>query len=303
MEILKFFLPKSVIQANTLFISILIEAIPFVLIGVFISSIIQLFVTEDMVSKWMPKNKFLAILTGTLVGILFPACECGIVPITRRLILKGVPLYVAIPFMIAGPIINPIVLFSTYIAFGESLKMMFERAGLAFLVAALIGLIISYIYKNDNQLKSDFLNQHHEHHHSHTNKVSFLRKVYMVLQHAINEFFYMGKYLIFGSLIASSVQVFLPTKVLTSIGHGPISSSGVMMLLSYLLSLCSEADAFVASSFRFSFTNGSIIAFLVFGAMIDVKNTLMMFSTFKTKFVFVYIGLSVLLVLIGSLFL
>jgi len=137
---------KSFLQLNTIFVSILIESMPFVLIGVFISGIIQMFVTEEMVKKWVPKNKVLAVLYSTMIGALFPACECGIVPITRRLVAKGVPLHAAVPFMLTGPIINPVVLFATYIAFGSNLKMLLYRSIFAVIVAVVIGLILSIQY-------------------------------------------------------------------------------------------------------------------------------------------------------------
>lgn len=120
---------QSFLQLNSIFISILIEAIPFVLIGVFISGLIQMFVTEEMMAKIIPKNRFLAVLSGTFAGVLFPACECGIVPIARRLLLKGVPLHAAVAFMLTAPIINPIVLFSTFIAFGNKWDVVFYRGG------------------------------------------------------------------------------------------------------------------------------------------------------------------------------
>ncbi len=84
-----FQLPKAFLQMNTIFISILIEALPFVLIGVFISGFIQMFVTEDMVAKWMPKKPISVCFNGYFLGMMFPGCECGIVPIVRRLIGKG----------------------------------------------------------------------------------------------------------------------------------------------------------------------------------------------------------------------
>lgn len=74
---------SSLLQLNTIFISILIEALPFVLLGVFISGIIQMFITEEMMAKAIPKNKVGAVFLVTFIGALFPACECGIVPITR----------------------------------------------------------------------------------------------------------------------------------------------------------------------------------------------------------------------------
>ncbi len=135
---------STFLQLNTIFISIVIEALPFVLIGVFISGIIQMFVTPQMIAKIVPKNRVLGVLYGTVIGVLFPACECGIIPIVHRLLKKGVPLHVAIPFMLTGPIINPIVLFSTFIAFGNSWQMVWYRGGLAIVVAFVIGIILSY---------------------------------------------------------------------------------------------------------------------------------------------------------------
>ena len=147
-----FTLPKSFHQFNTIFLSILIEAIPFVLIGVLIAGFIQIFITEDHIRAFIPKNKILAVFMGCIVGSLFPACECGIVPIVRRLIEKGVPLYAGIGFLLTGPLINPIVILSTYMAFGNDLEMALLRMGIGFVAALAIALIISFLYKS-NQLK------------------------------------------------------------------------------------------------------------------------------------------------------
>lgn len=149
-----FQLPKAFLQMNTIFISILIEALPFVLIGVFISGFIQMFVTEDMVAKWMPKNRFLSVLMATFLGMMFPGCECGIVPIVRRLIGKGVPPYAGIAFMLTGPIINPVVLFATYVAFGSSMHMVWYRSIVAIIVAIIVGIILSFMFK-EHQLRDD----------------------------------------------------------------------------------------------------------------------------------------------------
>ncbi|MGE8203094.1 permease [Heyndrickxia sp. NPDC080065] len=287
---------------NTIFISILIEALPFVLLGVIISGIIQMFITEEMIAKVIPKNRFLAVLSAAVVGALFPACECGVVPITKRLIAKGVPLHAAIGFMITGPIINPIVLFSTFIAFGNSWKMVLYRSGLSFAVALIVGFILSYQFK-DSQLRNK-ANDHH--HHDHDHGTGILGKLKGTIQHSIDEFFTVGKFLILGAFIAAAMQTFVKTSTLTSIGHGEYSSSIVMMGLSFILSLCSAADAFIASSFQSTFALNSLVAFLVFGAVFDIKNTLMMLSVFKSKFVlylFIYVSVFVFLgsIIIGYL--
>ncbi|USL45509.1 permease [Priestia megaterium] len=283
---------SSLLQMNTIFISILIEALPFILLGVIISGIIQIFVTDEMMAKAIPKNKFGAIVLASVIGALFPACECGIVPITRRLMAKGVPLYAAIPFMLTGPIINPVVLFATFVAFGNDWKIMIERGVVAFLVSLIVGLILAFQFKTP-QVKNEIL--------VHTSSKKMSEKIGEALKHTIDEFFSVGKFVIIGGLIAAAMQTYVKTSTLMDLGHGAVSSNVVMMGLSYILSLCSSADAFIASSFRSTFNDSAIIAFLVFGPMFDIKNTLMMLSQFKTKFVFSLFAYVFILVLVLSL--
>ncbi|MFE3892684.1 permease [Priestia sp. YIM B13446] len=283
---------SSLLQMNTIFISILIEALPFILLGVIISGIIQVFVTDEMMAKAIPKNKFGAIVLASVIGALFPACECGIVPITRRLMAKGVPLYAAIPFMLTGPIINPVVLFATFVAFGNDWKIMIERGVVAFLVSLIVGLILAFQFKTP-QVKNEI--------HVHTASKKMSEKIGDALKHTIDEFFSVGKFVIIGGLIAATMQTYVKTSTLMALGHGVVSSNVVMMGLSYILSLCSSADAFIASSFRSTFNDSAIIAFLVFGPMFDIKNTLMMLSQFKTKFVFSLFVYVFILVLVLSL--
>lgn len=68
---------------TTIFLSIIIEAVPFILLGVFVSALIQVFVNEDTIAKFVPKSRFLGIVLASLMGIIFPVCECGIVPVAR----------------------------------------------------------------------------------------------------------------------------------------------------------------------------------------------------------------------------
>ncbi|MEI2376035.1 permease [Priestia megaterium] len=283
---------SSLLQMNTIFISILIEALPFVLLGVIISGIIQIFVTDEMMARVIPKNKIGAVLLASVIGALFPACECGIVPITRRLMAKGVPLYAAIPFMLTGPIINPVVLFSTFVAFGNDWKIVLYRAGVAFIVSLLVGFILSFQFKTP-QTKREV--------HLHTSPKEMSAKISEATRHTIDEFFSVGKFLIIGGLIAAGMQTFVKTSTLFSLGQGDVSSNAVMMGLAYVLSLCSSADAFIASSFRSTFTDSAIVSFLVFGPMFDIKNTLMMLGQFKTKFVFTLLAYVFILVLIVSI--
>ena len=157
-------LPTSVLQAGAIFLSIIIEALPFVLIGALISGFIDVFITPEKVHKLLPQNRVLAILFGTFIGFIFPSCECGIVPIVNRLLEKKVPQYTAIPFLVTAPAINPIVLFATYTAFGNSMLFATYRALGAILVSVILGIILGFFVKNPI-LKENKLS-HHQHDYS-----------------------------------------------------------------------------------------------------------------------------------------
>ncbi|MTH54440.1 permease [Bacillus mangrovi] len=277
-------IPASLLNVNTIFLSIILEAIPFIILGVFVSALIQVFVSEETVRKMIPKNPLLALLPASLMGIIFPVCECAIVPVVRRLIKKGMPLHTGIVFLAAGPVLNPVVFASTYYAFQSNPQIAYGRMAMAFVCALLIGLTIYLLFKNTDQLKhsaGDVSGSGHVH-----EGVSRWKSTFY---HAGDEFFDMGKYLIFGAAIASLFQTFLDRSFLQAIGSSDFQSPAIMMAFAYVLSLCSEADAFVAASFGGMFSAGAILSFLVYGPMIDLKNTIMLLAYFRAKFVFVLI--------------
>lgn len=289
-------LPDSVLQWFAIFISIIIEALPFVLLGTILSGIIEVFITPDIVNKFLPKNKFLRVLFGTFVGFVFPSCECGIIPIINRFLEKKVPSYTAVPFLATAPIINPIVLFATYSAFGNSIRFLILRFVGATIVAIALGVMLAFLV-DDNILKEDAKPTHF---HDYSDK-KWYQKIFLALAHAIDEFFDTGRYLVFGTLIASAMQIYLPTRVLTTIGHSPITAILVMMLLAFILSLCSEADAFIGASLLSTFGIAPVMAFLLIGPMIDIKNLMMMVNSFKTRFIVQFISVSSLIIIIYCL--
>ncbi|HEO5692604.1 TPA: permease [Streptococcus agalactiae] len=290
-------LPDNVLQWFAIFISIIIEALPFVLLGTILSGIIEVFITPDIVNKFLPKNKFLRVLFGTFVGFVFPSCECGIIPIINRFLEKKVPSYTAVPFLATAPIINPIVLFATYSAFGNSIRFLILRFVGATIVAIALGVMLAFLV-DDNILKEDAKPTHF---HDYSDK-KWYQKIFLALAHAIDEFFDTGRYLVFGTLIASAMQIYLPTRVLTTIGHSPITAILVMMLLAFILSLCSEADAFIGASLLSTFGIAPVMAFLLIGPMIDIKNLMMMVNSFKTRFIVQFISVSSLIIIIYCLF-
>lgn len=290
-------LPTSVLQAGAIFLSIIIEALPFVLIGSIISGFIEVYITPDKVYQYLPKNKWGRIFFGTFAGFIFPSCECGIVPIINRFLEKKVPSYTAVPFLITAPVINPIVLFATYSAFGNSIKFALLRAVGSIVVATILGIILGFFV--DSNIQKENRKKGHEHHFEHLSPV---KKIFQVFIQAIDEFFDTGRYLVFGCLFASIVQVYVPTRILTSISSTPLIAILLLMLLAFLLSLCSEADAFVGSSLLSSFGTSPVIAFLIIGPILDVKNLLMMKNYFKTKFIWQFMVIVSIIILIYSWF-
>ena len=277
-------IPHSILQMSTIFLSIVVEAVPFVMLGCIISGALQVFLTAERVQRLLPKNKFLAILVGSGLGFFFPSCECGIVPIVTQFMKKGVPEYTAFAFMVTAPIINPIVLFATFVALGNSARFALLRVGGSLLVALVIGSWIAYFNKLPI-MKEELVKENHYHHHDHEHAHHKGSLVFAVLTHAIDEFFDTGRYLIIGGLIAASMQVYLPTQVLLQLTSSKMISILVMLLLAFTMSLCSEADAFVGSSLLSLFGVNSVVAFLVFGPMVDIKNLMMMKRVFHGKFI------------------
>ncbi|TYS59542.1 permease [Sutcliffiella horikoshii] len=274
-------LPESLLAFNTIFLSILIESIPFVLIGVFIAGLIQVFVTEEHIIRLIPKNKFMAVGMSCLLGALFPACECGIVPIVKKLVHKGVPIFAGVGFLLTGPLINPIVVASTYMAFGQDVRMAILRMVLGLIIAIIIATIISLFFKGNQLKKSASLLEMNQA----IARFPFSLRMKAMLMHSIDEFFEVAKYLIIGAMLAALVQTYVSTNYLAGIGEGIVYSTLIMMGLAYLLSLCSEADAFIGASFHHVFPKTSILGFLIYGPMLDLKNTIMMLAVFKIRFV------------------
>jgi len=284
-----------------IFISIIIEALPFILIGVFVSAILQVYVTDQMIRRFIPKNPILGILAASVLGIIFPICECGMVPAIRKLIKKGMPLYVAVTFILVGPILNPIVFLSTLTAFRNQPTVAFYRMGLAFIVALIVGLIVFQFVKS-NQLREQAVQTNEDHHHhDHKHNTGSQNKFIEIVGHAVHEFFDMGKYLVFGSIIVALLQIIISQSSLIELGKSGQTANILMMGLGFILSLCSTSDAFVAQSLQTFFTKSSLIGFMVFGPMINIKGILMMLAVFRSRFVLLLSTLVFIFVFIGTL--
>ncbi len=272
---------------STIFLSILFEAIPFVMLGTIISSLIEVFISADTINSHLPKNKMLAYLSAALFGIICPVCECAIIPIVRRLIKKNLPIGMAISFMIALPIVNPIVLMSTYYAF-DSLIAAFLRGFLGLIAALIIGYSFDKLNKKDalkstskQALKLGIAPTIDK---AVKQKKTAKNLILSIIDHTSHEVYEVGRLLIVGALISASLQILVPRITLKQFGTTTISSIIFMMLLAFVLSICSEADAFIASSFKYSFSSASVLGFMLFGPMIDIKNCIMLYGSFKKGF-------------------
>jgi len=287
----------------TRFLGIFIEAVPFLLLGTLVSGLIESFVSADDIARWTPRNPVLATIAGTFMGFAFPVCECGVVPVVRRLYTKGLPMSVGVTFLLAAPVINPIVLVSTYVAFGFG-NILIARFVITAAVAFAIGLVFAVAARPQDVLQAtslapvmggsgDVIPLYAK-----TKRKSVLIGLRDALVMAGDEFFEMGRYLIIGSLLAALMQTLVSQDVLLALGRGPVVSVITMQALAFLLSVCSTVDSFLALAFAGTFTTGSILAFLTFGPMVDIKSTLMFAGVFKPRVVLYLIFLPLLMTLL-----
>ncbi|MBI4836115.1 MAG: permease [Candidatus Abawacabacteria bacterium] len=290
-----FSLPSQLNDFFIIFLGLVIEALPFILLGVILSSLLSLFITEEKVLRFIPRNKFLALLYASLTGFLLPVCECGNIPLARKFTMKGIPPYLAVTFLLAAPVLNPIVVFSTYAAFRDIPEIVILRFVFAFIVAIIVGYIFSFAKdKREIVKETSIVDCHVEHAHTHSRWSTFM-------QNMQSEFAEMMVLMVIGGLIAAAVQTFLPRQLITSLGTGPVISIVVMMLLAFVVSICSNVDAFFALAYASTFSSGAILAFLVFGPMIDIKSLIMMSTTFKTKAIVLMTILTLQLVFVLTL--
>jgi|FLYN01.1.fsa_nt_gi uncharacterized membrane protein YraQ (UPF0718 family) len=293
---------------STRFLGIFIEAAPFLLLGTLASGLIEAFISRDDIARWIPRNPVLATITGAFMGMLFPVCECGVVPVVRRLFQKGLPMSVGVTFLLAAPVMNPVVLVSTFVAFGMG-PVLIGRFALTALVAIGTGLVFALNSQPQEVLRvqawSPVMGGSGEviPVYAVTRRKPLLVGIHDALRMAADEFFEMGRYLIIGSLLAATMQTLVSQETLLALGRGPVVSVIAMQALAFVLSVCSTVDAFLALAFAGTFTTGSILAFLTFGPMVDIKSTLMFLGVFQRKTVVYLIVLPLLMTMLAGVWL
>jgi uncharacterized membrane protein YraQ (UPF0718 family) len=278
---------------TVIFASIAVEALPFVLLGALVSGLIEVFVSDRAFERVARLPLRLQVPGLALCGMAMPVCECGSVPVARRLILRGVHPGAGVAFMLAAPILNPVVLFSTWVAYSgdNPLQMVAARAGLGLVLATASGLLIARMGAGRLLARPG---GHAHHHHLGEGRVR------RVMDHLSADFFFMGKFVIAGAALAAAMQTLVPQDVFTGVLTTPLVGAALLMAFAFLLSLCSEADAFVAISFV-QFPLGAQLAFLVFGPVLDIKLALLYAATFGWAFVARLAVITIPIVLGGSM--
>ncbi|MGD8702372.1 MAG: permease [Desulfosarcina sp.] len=288
-------MPESVTTFSAIALAIFVEAMPFLAVGALLSAAIEEFVPPERLASWLPKGTGAGIALGAAAGMLLPTCECGVVPVARRLMSKGVPPQVAVAYMLAAPVVNPVVLVSTWVAFQGRPSMVAGRmlmaAGIAMLMALIARRMGNILKAACHAVHPPEACCHHGHHavsaigafHAAANRVSLAAKFWTVLKHGGHEFLDMGRFLILGAVAAALFKTFLPQEMILAVTGSPALQIAGMMVLAVLLSICSEADAFVAASFL-PFSSASQLAFVTIGPMVDLKLIGMYAVTFKRPF-------------------
>ncbi len=283
------------------FVSIVLEALPFVMLGSLIGGLIEVFVSRDRITALLPRNVTAAVFVAACMGIVLPVCECAIIPVTRRLLGKGVPFSVAVAYLIAGPIVNPLVAGSTAVAYsGDPIMpaMVVTRLLCGFTIAVFVARLMDEVFPGrkalvpgavENKLRSacdhgcGCGHEHdHAHDHEHAAPQKLSKRCMTALEHGADDFLHVSQFLIIGAFVAALSQTVISREAFLSLAETPSASIGVMMLLAVVLNLCSEADAFVAASFRTSLPAAAQMAFLVLGPMLDLK-LIAMYLSFVRK--------------------
>lgn len=315
---------------------LLLQAVPFTLIGVLVSAAVETFVTAQFVEKHMPKSTSDGFLVAIAAGFCMPVCDCVIVPTFSRLIAKKLPLPAAVTFLCAVPVVNPVSVLATWYAFSDAPAVVVIRVALGIVIALLAGISFVIFPQKSQILKQNFiLRQNLEGasglscgckdacSHSKdacdsentcdsenacvdcpesSKHLSFGLKLLDYFHHVYEDFVHLMPIILFGTIVASVIRAWL--------GNDPASrlnttfvliSIPMMMLIAYASSLCSSSDAVIARSLAASLPISSVIAFLIFGPMLDIKNTLMLLSDCKAKFVLRITLTITVLCLLGSL--
>ncbi len=253
----------------TILVGLTLQAIPFLALGVVVSAAIHAFVSDELITRLVPKQPAVAVPVAAITAAALPGCECSAVPVAGRLVSRGVNPAAALTFLLAAPALNPVVLVATAVAFPGRPEMVLARFVASFVAATAVGLIWSR-RADCSELRF------RGHDHGGTAAERFVATM-------VHDFAQAGGYLVLGATLVATLQTAVPPSTMSRIGGKGALSILVMALLAVVLSICSEADAFVAASLlQFSLT--AKLVFLTVGPMIDLKLFAMQVGAFGRRF-------------------
>jgi uncharacterized membrane protein YraQ (UPF0718 family) len=257
--------------AATVFCGVFVQALPFLVLGVVVSGLVAAFVTPDRLARWLPRRAGAAILAAGVGGAALPGCECGSVPVARRL-YDGASGAAALTFMLSAPAINPVVLVATSVAFPGEPRMVVARFGGSMLTAVVMGAIWSR-WGNPEWVTRRLPKLHD----------TDASRWTVFTEAARHDFLTAASYLVVGAAAAAALRVLLPSWVFQSLAGHMVLAIVTMALLAVVLALCSEADAFVAASLT-AVPLLARLVFLVVGPAVDVKLFAMQAGMFGRRF-------------------
>lgn len=275
--------PNILRDMLTLSLGVLYEALPFVFLGSLLSAFIQTFFSGATILRFLPKNEYARRATLSVSGSVLPVCECGNVPLARGLMVQGLKPQDVMTFLLAAPIINPVTIATTLQAFGGTPQVAIYRVVAAFFIANLIGWIIAG-YRSKKILTPTFESQCHTTlQKTHAHKHSLVSKIQSLAIKFRHELETLLPALIFGSLVAGFIQTAIPRSVLLSVSSEPVIAIIALIVLAFVVSICANVDAFFALSLSGIFPMSAIVAFLVFGPMIDIKMLSLLRTTYTKQ--------------------
>jgi uncharacterized membrane protein YraQ (UPF0718 family) len=291
------------------FVAIMVEATPFMLLGSLVGGLIETFIPQEMVGRLLAGRRHGAVFTGAALGLIFPVCECAIVPVVRRLLNKGVPLSAAIAFLLGGPIVNAIVAASTWMAYRGDWGFVATRLIFGYAIAVAVALAMDFLFREKKVLLDLASHEHASscgccgHDHAREAAPHTLSKFLDALQHACTDFFEVGRFLVIGAFVAALARTTIGVDVCRELFAAPWAAILMMMGLAIALNLCSETDAFIAAGFRGVLPDTAQMAFMVLGPMLDVKLILMYLTIFRKRVIVTLALLTLLTVLIAMMLL
>lgn len=271
----------------TVFVSIGLQALPFLVLGVVLSGAIAVLVPPDALTRWLPRRPAAAVPVAGLSGLVLPGCECASVPIAGSLVARGVKPAVALTFLLAAPAINPVVLVSTAVAFVGRWEMVGARFSASLLTAVVMGWLWLRLGR-DHLIRVPSRRST-----GHGRLADFVSAARHDLLHA-------GGFLVLGSAVAATVNVLVPRSVLDTLAGSLLVSVLVLAVFAVVVAVCSEADAFVAASLS-QFPPTAQLAFMVVGPAIDVKLFAMQAGTFGRQFATVFAPLTFVVAVLCAL--